>query len=221
MWFALQRRLRRSWITAVLVVTPWLPGALAVPLMGQGMAMPAAGTMLDSALSAAPAATPSGAAPDSATADAGAPPDAGGEQDGATLPDPALPDPKPGEVWVEVALAEQKVRVYRERRVIREMTASTGTADEPTPVGSFRLQNRGPWFFSKRYGQGGFYWVSFLNWGEYLFHSVPTDEHRRIIPEEAAKLGTPASHGCVRLSLEDARWFYENMPSGTRVEIHL
>ncbi len=216
MFFALQRYLRRSCVTTVLMVTPWLPGALAVPVL-HGGERPAA---------APPAAAPSAdAGPASigtaqvSTGTASAPPSRAAEAPPA--PDPSLPTPQPGEVWVEVIIGEQKVRVYRERELIREMPASTGTPDQPTPVGSFRLQNRGEWFFSRRYGQGGFYWVSFKNWGEYLFHSVPTDQHKRIIPEEAAKLGTPASHGCVRLSLEDARWFYENMPAGTRVEIHL
>ena len=37
--------------------------------------------------------------------------------------------------------------------------------------------------------------------------------------EEAAKLGQKASHGCIRLSLEDSIWFYENVTQGTPVLI--
>ncbi|HCW51160.1 MAG TPA: L,D-transpeptidase, partial [Clostridiales bacterium] len=74
-------------------------------------------------------------------------------------------------------------------------------------------------FFSERYEQGARWWVSFRDWGIYLFHSVPVDRTGEVIPEEADKLGQPASHGCVRLSMEDARWFYETIPEGTPVDI--
>ncbi|NLN87671.1 MAG: L,D-transpeptidase, partial [Syntrophomonadaceae bacterium] len=40
-----------------------------------------------------------------------------------------------------------------------------------------------------------------------------------VIDVEAAKLGTPASHGCVRLATEDAQWLYRNIPTGTPVSI--
>lgn len=121
---------------------------------------------------------------------------------------------------VEVRLAEQRVLVFQDGVTVREMTASTGTADKPTPTGHFRLQNRGEWFFSQKYQQGGRWWVSFKDWGVYLFHSVPMDADQNIIKEEEARLGQPASHGCIRLTVEDARWFYDTLPEGTPVYIH-
>ncbi|MEW5932379.1 MAG: L,D-transpeptidase [Bacillota bacterium] len=126
----------------------------------------------------------------------------------------------PARGWaVAVDIDRQKVFVYRDGELARSMVCSTGTADKPTPVGEFRIQNRGEWFFSEKYKQGGRWWVSFHNWGEYLFHSVPMDREGRILEEEAARLGHPASHGCVRLSLEDAEWLYRNIPAGTPVTI--
>lgn len=127
--------------------------------------------------------------------------------------------PKDG-LWIDVNVSEQKVRIYEGDRLIKEMLASTGTEDKPTPLGSFKIQNRGEWFFNPKYQQGAKYWVSFKDWGVYLFHSLAMDENQEIIPEEAAKLGQPASHGCVRLETENARWIYENVPEGTPVEIH-
>jgi len=41
-----------------------------------------------------------------------------------------------------------------------------------------------------------------------------------MIAEEAGKIGIPASHGCVRMALEDAKWFYETLPLGIKVTIH-
>lgn len=136
-------------------------------------------------------------------------------------PVPTL-DPPPGddETWIEVSVGEQRVRLRRGSRIIRDMPASTGRPATPTPLGTFRVLGRGEWFYNRKYGAGGLWWVSFVPSGEYLFHSTPTDDRRRLLPEGAALLGQPASRGCVRLSVEDARWLYDNVPAGTRVLIH-
>jgi lipoprotein-anchoring transpeptidase ErfK/SrfK len=154
---------------------------------------------------------------------------AGTTNPGATAPttppaktptQPGMTEPKPTDVWLDVDVTGQRVRIMKGETVTREMVASTGTEAQPTPLGTFKIQNRGEWFFSKKYQQGGQWWVSFKDWGVYLFHSVPMDEHQRIIAEEAAKLGQPASHGCVRLSVADAKWIYDNIKAGTRVVVH-
>lgn len=119
---------------------------------------------------------------------------------------------------VKVDISEQKVYVYKDGSLIREMICSTGMEGKDTPVGNFKINHRDTWFYSHKFNQGGMYWVGFIG-KEYLFHSVPADENGKIIKEEAEKLGTPASHGCVRLSLEDAKWFYETIPDGTDVII--
>ncbi|MEW6031525.1 MAG: L,D-transpeptidase [Bacillota bacterium] len=145
---------------------------------------------------------------------AGPPGEEGLSGGGRPVPEDALEG-----YYVHVSTAEQLVRVYLDGTEIRTLVCSTGTADMPTPLGRFAIQNRGEWFFSAKYGQGARWWVSFRDWGIYLFHSVPIDDRGEVIPEEAAKLGQPASHGCVRLSMDDARWFYETIPEGTPVDI--
>lgn len=121
--------------------------------------------------------------------------------------------------YVRVSLEDQTVFIYLDGVLVRSMVCSGGTSEKPTPVGRFYIQNRGEFFFSEKYQQGGWWWVSFRDWGIYLFHSVPTDRSGNILVEEAAKLGQPASHGCIRLTLDDARWFYENITQGTPVDI--
>lgn len=124
-------------------------------------------------------------------------------------------------LWVEVNLRPvQKVVVYRGKKIIKTMLASGGRPgpDTETPRGYFTVKDRGVWFFSERFGQGAFYWVRIKD--NYLFHSMPRDRDRNLIREEYEKLGIPASHGCVRLKDEDAKWFYENIPEGTLVVIH-
>lgn len=119
---------------------------------------------------------------------------------------------------IEVDISEQKVRVFDNDTLFRTFTVSTGENDS-TPLGDFTIQNRGEWFFSEKYQEGGMWWVSFKDWGIYLFHSVPMDRHKNIIQKEADKLGSAASHGCVRMRVEDAKWIYDNIPEGTPVHI--
>lgn len=124
------------------------------------------------------------------------------------------------QVWVEVALTDMGHRVYIRsyNEILKEMICSGGTEDEPTLFGTFYLQNRGSEFYSERFKEGALYWVRIKD--QYLFHSVPRDQEGHIIQEEAELLGGPASHGCIRLEDEDAKWFYDNIPDGTMVIIH-
>lgn len=126
----------------------------------------------------------------------------------------------PGGIWVEVSLTneEHKVIVREDKEVIREMICSGGTPDEPTLLGTFNLENRGSWFYSERFKEGATYWVRITE--QYLFHGIPRNKEWEIIQEELDKLGGPASHGCIRLSEDDAKWFYDNVPDGTTVIIH-
>ena len=84
-------------------------------------------------------------------------------------------------------------------QTIYTMIASTGV-DDATPHGSYTIDTRGEHFYNAEEGMGADYWVQF--YGSYLFHSVPTGEaFGDYLPEEGAKLGQPASHGCVRLAV--------------------
>lgn len=120
-------------------------------------------------------------------------------------------------VYVELDKGTHWVHVFHGDERVRRMLASGGRPGDETPEGTFRIQNRGYHFWSQKYGEGAYYWVRIF--GNYLFHSVPVDREGRIIEEEARRLGCPASHGCIRLRMDDARWFYENVPDGTWVVI--
>ena len=116
-----------------------------------------------------------------------------------------------------VSLAKQRVYVKSGGQTIYTMIASTGV-DDATPHGSYTIDTRGEHFYNAEEGMGADYWVQF--YGSYLFHSVPTGEaFGDYLPEEGAKLGQPASHGCVRLTVADAQWFYDQVPDGTLVTI--
>lgn len=121
-------------------------------------------------------------------------------------------------LWVQVSIEKQTVTVYdAKNRVVQQYKCSTGLEGDDTPTGTFTVSDRGESFYSKKYKEGAYYWTRFQ--GSFLFHSVPFDKNRKYEPEEAAKLGSKASHGCVRLATENAKWIYDNISSGTKVVI--
>jgi lipoprotein-anchoring transpeptidase ErfK/SrfK len=120
---------------------------------------------------------------------------------------------------VKVAIREQKVYVYKNGSKIKIMDCSTGLAgvDSDTPIDNYKINSYyGQSFYSSKYKEGARYWVGFSG-AEYLFHSVPTGEDGQIIETEADMIGKKASHGCIRLSVDDAFWFYETIPEGADV----
>lgn len=102
---------------------------------------------------------------------------------------------------------------------VKAMTCSTGV-NNATPAGTFALSGKYRWheLMGKVYGQ----YCSRITRGV-LFHSVyynvPSDPSS-LAYNAYNRLGTQASHGCVRLNVADAKWIYDNCPSGTRVTIY-
>lgn len=100
-------------------------------------------------------------------------------------------------------------------KLFKSLKCSTGKEGSETPSGVYTIKNRDTWFFSKKFNQGGKYWVQFD--GDYLFHSIPFAEDQKTIVDYT--LGEPVSHGCIRLSLEDSKWLYDNIPTDTKLII--
>lgn len=124
------------------------------------------------------------------------------------------------QVVLKVDTKKQRVFIIQNAKVIYTMLASTGM-DDTTPKGIFTMESdRGDSFYNPYERMGANYWSSFKDQGVYMFHSVPTDVNGNYIEEQALLLGKkPASHGCVRLSIADAKWVKEAIPTGTEVEI--
>lgn len=117
-----------------------------------------------------------------------------------------------------VDIKTQKTKVFLGEKgnwkLVKDYISSTGVSGKDTPKGTYTIASRGEWFFSEKYQQGAKYWVQFQ--GNYLFHSLPMDQEKNIVDYT---LGTPASHGCVRLKVEEAKWLYDNIPSDTKLII--
>lgn len=100
----------------------------------------------------------------------------------------------------------------------RKMICSTGKDDTPTPTGTYQAyaQLSGEWYWFKQY-------QCYAKWaygivGGILFHSVTFNKNKKQVGSES-NLGRKASHGCVRLKIDDAKWIYDNCPYGTTVVI--
>ncbi|MBE6046898.1 MAG: L,D-transpeptidase [Clostridium sp.] len=120
---------------------------------------------------------------------------------------------------IHVDLKNQRTNIYKGSKnlwkLLKSFTCSSGTTAEETPTGVYTIKERGKWFFSNSYNQGGKYWVQF--YGDYLFHSLPFDKTETNIVDYT--LGKPASHGCIRLRENDSKWIYDNVPKDSKVII--
>ena len=107
-------------------------------------------------------------------------------------------------------------RVKGKYKPKKAMICSPGYA---TPIGTFPLGAKMRWhtLMGSSYGQ---YCTRIT--GRVLFHSVwyYSCNSAAQCYREYNRLGTLASHGCVRLTVGDAKWIYENVPSGTPVTIY-
>lgn len=96
---------------------------------------------------------------------------------------------------------------------------SVGKSGTPTPSGTFYTSNKYRWhtLMGPSYGQ---YCTRIT--GGVLFHSVAGYNMTPYNIRASAynMLGSPASHGCVRLCVRDAKWIYDNCSSGMRVTIY-
>ena len=100
---------------------------------------------------------------------------------------------------------------------VKALVCSTGTA---TPTsGVYKMSNKYRWHLLNG-GVYGQYCTRIT--GHILFHSVPyaTNSPDSLKYTAYDKLGTKASAGCVRLTVQDAMWIYSNCASGTYVEFY-
>lgn len=119
-------------------------------------------------------------------------------------------------IWV--SLWTQEVNVFQGSKgnwkLIRTMACGTGLNTSPTPVESVRILYKSwQWNYESFY----VHHISVFDSAR-GFHSVPVNYEDGSI--YYGVLGRPVSHGCIRLSIEDAVWVWNSMPVGTQVEIY-
>lgn len=133
--------------------------------------------------------------------------------------------------YITVDLTNQIVTVYDSEKktddinIVRQMICSTGRNATPTPTGTVRLPSkssaseRSEWYYFpkfKCYAK----WATRIR-GGILFHSTLfTAAKKGPTSSSTRALGSKASHGCVRLRVEDAKFIAKNCPSGTKCRIY-
>lgn len=119
--------------------------------------------------------------------------------------------------WIEVNLAEQTVSVYDNRRLVFAAIAATGIENLPTRPGLFQVYEKHettPMSGSFEADRSDFYYLENVPWTLYF------DEARALHGAYwRAKLGIAQSHGCVNLSVADARWIFEWAEEGDWVYV--
>ena len=130
--------------------------------------------------------------------------------------DPANASAVTLEKRIRVDLSEQ--RLYQEVNgvAIAMHAVSSGKAATPTPVGTYEVLNKHPRAWSKSAQLWMPYWMAFRKDG-YGLHELPEWPGGK--KEGKAHLGTPVSHGCVRVGEGVAKALYEWTPVGTKVVI--
>lgn len=121
---------------------------------------------------------------------------------------------------IKVNKQQNVVTVYRkEKKKYKPYKAFVCSAGYATPTGTFSVGGKYRWhkMMGDVYGQ----YCSRIT-GHILFHSVWYYKASKSTQSyvQYNRLGTLASHGCVRLTVAAGKWIYDNCPSGTKVIIY-
>lgn len=128
-----------------------------------------------------------------------------------------------GPYYVEVDRVNGVMTIFDKNRTtpVKSIRVSVGLPGTPTPLGTYVLRASARWqplmgpswgqygTHVSGAGQGGIFVHSVAGWGTNSY-SMPMAEYN--------KLGNPASHGCIRCCVADAKWVYYNC-SGATIKI--
>jgi len=111
-----------------------------------------------------------------------------------------------------INISKQTMQVIRHGRVIHTWRVSTARKGYVTPTGSWRPKRMHKMWHSRKYDMSPMPYSVFYH-GGYAIHGT----------NAVSRLGTPASHGCVRLDTRNAAKFYALVsqigPGNTRIVV--
>jgi lipoprotein-anchoring transpeptidase ErfK/SrfK len=139
------------------------------------------------------------------------------------IPRVVPPTPKPtleaqiSGKWIDVDIGDQTITAYSGDTLLKKVLVSTGVASHPTVVGRFAIYQKlesqdmsggnrfsGDYYFLPGVPSVMYFYAGYAIHGTYWHHNF----------------GHPMSHGCVNLSKEDAKWFFNWAEVGTPVITH-
>ena len=119
--------------------------------------------------------------------------------------------------YIDVNLSKQMLYLMNGTNKEAEYQVSTGKWSTPTPIGTYSIGNKDPRAYSSSFGLYMPWWNGFIG-REYGIHELP--EWPSGYKEGEGHLGTPVSHGCIRLGVGPAKLVYDWADIGTPVNIH-
>ena len=138
-----------------------------------------------------------------------------------------MPTPEPPPFYIYVDVRNQITSVYARDEYgeytipVRQMLCSTGKVGTDSDPGDWVLNGRkANWCYFPKWGGYARYWTRIngsIAFHSVIYHSVSTTNMNT---GSYRMLGTRASHGCIRLTVADAKWIYDNCPVGTVVVLY-
>lgn len=126
----------------------------------------------------------------------------------------------PTEYYIWVNTKATKVYIFKgfngSWKLIKNMLCTVGKPSTPTIKGTFRVGSKGGSFIVKDNPKLMCKYYTQIS-GNYLFHTVLLYRNGSIAN---GSLGAKISHGCIRLSITNAKYIYSNIPRGTTIYIN-
>jgi lipoprotein-anchoring transpeptidase ErfK/SrfK len=111
---------------------------------------------------------------------------------------------------LEILLGDRRFEYFEDEQLVWSGKISAGAPEHPTPAGEFRVTAKD---VNKRSGS----YTNYFNWPTPMPYALqfsgPYWVHEGYVPNEHA------SHGCVRLRHDDARFVYARMKVGDSVKV--
>ncbi|MEP7162179.1 MAG: L,D-transpeptidase family protein [Candidatus Moraniibacteriota bacterium] len=120
--------------------------------------------------------------------------------------------------YIDINLRSQVMTLFEEGKAVDAYIISSGKRGMETPTGEYAIENKSPRPWSKKYSLFMPYWQAIVPSGLFGIHELP--EWPGGYKEGANHLGTPVSHGCVRLGVGPAARVYAWTEIGTRVVVY-
>ena len=116
-----------------------------------------------------------------------------------------------GKRWIEVDLSEQTLTAWQGETVVLHTLISSGSSQYPTVRGTYQVRTKLP--LERMIGPG--YDTPNVPWTMYFYRGYAIHGaywHNNF--------GTPVSHGCVNMRVEEAKALYEWASLGTEIVVH-
>jgi lipoprotein-anchoring transpeptidase ErfK/SrfK len=139
-------------------------------------------------------------------------------RDAGTITTTVAANPPARGQWIDVDLTAQVTTLFEDGAVVASFVISSGKAETPTPAGDYSVYAKVALQDMSGYNADGTTysiadvpWATWF-WGNYGFHAAYwLDE---------SQIGTPQSHGCINMRVDEAKFLYDWADIGTTVTVH-